>query len=78
MGAAAHPLLVDRICDWLEELERILHRFDEMSETAHAAIASVVQSILQETDITDAEAGYVSTLWARHSARSDTPRRERA
>ena len=68
MGAAAHPLPADRTCDWIEELTRILGRFDEMSEGAKAAIGSVVQSILQETGATDAEAGYASALWARYNA----------
>ena len=68
MGAAAHPVPADRTGDWLEELERILSRFDEMSDAAKAAIGTVVQSIIQETDAVDADIGYASTLWARHSA----------
>ena len=39
-----------------------------MSDAAKAAIGSVVQSILQETAATDAEAGYARTLWARYNA----------
>jgi hypothetical protein len=66
MSAAAHPLPADRRCDWLEELERILSRSDEMSEGAKRAIGSVVQSILREMDATDAEVGHVDALWARH------------
>ena len=68
MGAAAHPVPADRTGDWLEELERILSRFDEMSESAKGAIGSVVQSILRESDATDAEVRRVTTLLARHSA----------
>lgn len=68
MSAAAHPLPADRTCDWLEELEHILGRFDEMSDAAKTAIDSVVQSILQEIAATDAEASYASTLWARYNA----------
>ncbi len=68
MSAAARPAPADRTGDWLEELERILSRFDEMSDAAKAAIGSVVQSIIQETDAIDADIGSASTLWARHSA----------
>jgi hypothetical protein len=68
MGAAAHPLPADRKGDWIEELERILSRFDELSESAKVALGSVVQSILRESDATDAEVGYVDALLARHSA----------
>ena len=68
MGAAAHPLPADRTCDWIEELEQILSRFDEMSESAKGAIGSVVQSILRESDATDADVRYVDALLARHSA----------
>ena len=49
-------------------LERILSRFDEMSEAAKGAIGSVVQSILQDPDATDADVSYASTLWARYNA----------
>jgi hypothetical protein len=68
MGAAAHLLPADRNGDWIEELERILIRFDELSESAKDAIGSVVRSILRESDATDADVDHVDALLARHSA----------
>jgi hypothetical protein len=39
-----------------------------MSESAKGALGSVVQSILRESDATDADVRYVDALLARHSA----------
>jgi hypothetical protein len=66
MGVAAYTLLVDRQCDWLEELERILERFDAMSSIAQDAVGSVVESFLHDPDTTAAEIAHVNALLARH------------
>jgi hypothetical protein len=69
MGLAVYTLPVDRQCDWLDELERILKRFDAMSNAAQDAVSSVVESFLHDPDTTDAEIAHVNALRARHKPR---------
>ena len=55
MSAAAHSFPVDRMSDWLEELERIMKAFDALPSAAQAAVKSVVESLVRDPDTSDAE-----------------------
>ncbi len=70
MGVAVYTLPVDRPCDWLEELERILKRFDAMSSVAQDAVGSVVESLLHDPATSDAEIAHANALLAGHKPRS--------
>jgi hypothetical protein len=73
MVAAAYTLPVDRQRDWLEELERIVKRFDAMSSAVQVAVLSACESVLDDLDITEAERTHLIALLARRK-----PRRFRA
>ena len=73
MDVAAHTFLVDRQCDWLEELERILERFDTMSSAAQNALSSVIDSFLHDPDTTDVEIVHVDALLASRKPPSLRP-----
>ena len=73
MVAAAYTFPVYWQRDWLEELERIVKRFDAMSSAVQIAVLSACASVLDDLDITEAEKAHLVTLLARRK-----PRRLRA
>jgi hypothetical protein len=73
MVAAVYTLHADRQRDWLEELERIVRRFDAMSSAVQIAVLSACESVLDDLDITEVEKAHLVALLARRK-----PRRFRA
>ncbi len=73
MVAAVYTLPVDRVCESLEELDRIVKRVDAMSSPVRIAVPSVVESILEDLDLTGEERAHLAALLAQHK-----PRRLRA
>jgi hypothetical protein len=65
MGVAAYALPVDRRSDWLEELERILDRWDGLSTAARDAVVAVLEAVLGDGDISDGESVRARVLLAR-------------
>ena len=71
MTAVGYALPIDRMSDWLEELEQILKGFDALPSRAQDAVNSVVESLLHDPDTSDAETAPLSALLARHKPPSD-------
>ena len=67
MSAAACSSPVDRMSDWLEELERILIGFDALPSAAQDAVNAVVESLLHDPDTGDAEIAQLNALLAARS-----------
>ena len=68
MSAAAHSSPVDRMSDWLEELERILKAFDALPSAAQNAVNSVVESFVHDPATSHAEISHLNALFALHGA----------
>ena len=77
MSAAAHSFPVDRMSDWLEELERIMKAFDALPSAAQDAVKSVVESLVRDPDTSDAEIAHANALLARHTPHPEPGQRHR-
>ena len=73
--ACAFP--VDRISDWLEELEQTLQGFDALPIAAQHAVRSVVDSIAHDPVTSDAEIARLDGLLAAYRPGSDDWRDQR-
>ena len=81
-AALACVFPVDRISDWLEELERTLQGFDPLPIAAQHAVRSTVDSIARDPATSDAEIAQLNLLLAayrpgshdwRHQRRANLP-----
>lgn len=77
MSAAAHVVPVDRMRDWLEELERIMKAFDALPSAAQEAVNSVVESLALDPNTSDAEIAQLNTILARYKSSADDDRQQR-
>ena len=78
MSAAAYSSFpVDRIGDWLKELERILKGFDALPSCAQEAVSTVVESLAHDPDTSLAEIAQLNVLLAPYRPRSDDRRHQR-
>ena len=77
MSAAAHSFPVDRTSDWLDELDRILNGFDALPSAAQDAVNAVVESLVRDPDISDAEIAHLNALLALRRSGSDDGRHQR-
>ena len=77
MSAAAHVVPVDRMRDWLEELERILKAFDALPSAAQEAVNSVIESLALDPNTSDAEIAQLNTMLARYKPSADDGRQQR-
>ena len=77
MSAAAHVVPVDRMSDWLEELERIMKAFDALPSAAQEAVNSVAESLALDPNTSDADIAQLSALLALHKPSSDDERQQR-
>ncbi len=77
MSAAAQAVPVDRISDWLEELERIMQAFDTLPSAAQDAVNSVIESLARDTNTSDAEIAHLNALLALHKSSLDDGRQQR-
>ena len=76
MTAAAYSSPVDRVSDWLEELERVLKEFDALPTAAQDAVSSLVHSLLHDPDTSEAEVTHLNALIAQHRPRSHDRRQQ--
>ena len=60
--AAAFSLPDNRDSDLLRELNQILKQFDTLPSAVQRAIASVVESLLRDPDLSDAEIAHLNAL----------------
>ena len=77
MTAAASVLPVDRMSDWLQELERILKSFDALPSAAQDAINSVVESLVRDPNTSDAEISRLNALLTLDRTRTDDGQHQR-
>jgi hypothetical protein len=77
MSAAAHSFPVDRMSEWLEELERVMKAFDALPSAAQAAVKSVVESLVRDPDTSDVEIAHLNALLALRRPGSDDGRHQR-
>ena len=66
MSAAAYSSPVDRMSDWLEELERTLKAFDALPSAAQDAVNAVVESFVRDSETSHAEISHLNALLALH------------
>ena len=76
MSPAAHVVPVDRMSDWLEELERIMKAFDALPSAAQEAVNSVVESLALDPNTSDAEIAQLNALLALHKPSADDGRQQ--
>ena len=74
----AYSSPVDRMSDWLEELERTLTAFDALPRAAQDAVNSVVESFVQDPETSQAEISRLNALlMLRAMPHSDDGRHQR-
>jgi hypothetical protein len=77
MTAVACSPPVDRMSDWLDEVERISKGFDALPSAAQHAVSSVVDSLLHDPNTSDSEIAHLNALIAQHMPRSNNGRQQR-